>query len=99
MSNEYEFPIRRDEPPEEDGVVIWTNPDVPDVDAIVSGEVSEFQCPYPDCYGDPFTIEMAVDDPEENREHFVKLIEDSNGTLRCDDCDEPIFGFYGNGDH
>lgn len=83
--------------------VIWVNPDVPDITTVSTGRVDGFDCPYVDDRGQPcsndFEISEPGNSPDENRAALVKLIERSNGTLRCEECNEPIYGFYGNGDH
>lgn len=90
----------REEPPDVDGVVIWSNPDIPLAEKVLSGEVEEFWCPYPTCpEQEPSNVAMPEDnDIEENREQFVALLEQNDGTFRCDDCGEPFYAFYGDGD-
>lgn len=100
MTNEYEFPLRAESPLEDDDgePVIWENPDVPPLDDIANGDVTEFFCPYDSC-GDDFNIDGIGDDPEENREALLTVIDQADGTWRCDECGEPVYGFYANGDH
>lgn len=98
MSNDSGYPVIRDEPPEDDDKKIWENPDVAPLEAILTEQVTEFDCPYPGCTGG-LSVEMATDDMDARREHFIELLEGSDGTLRCEDCSEPFYGLRGDGDH
>lgn len=98
--------VVRDEPPEDGGVVIWHNPDIPPVDKIASGEVEEFTCPYGEWAAhqpmrqkcDPCEFNVH-DDEDKAFEALLRKIKQSDGTLRCEDCEEPLYGLYGDGDH
>lgn len=107
MSNDHTFPIKREEPPDTDGVVIWSNPDVPMPAEIASGEVEEFECPYneqmqshlpPKKQCDPCAFDFNSDGEDERIEALIGIIEKRDGTLRCEDCNEPIYGLYADGD-
>lgn len=96
---EFEYPLQANEPPETDDGhrVIWENPDVPPLEDIIDTEETEFDCPYPDCTDFVrFTFQGGAD---ENRESLEDLISAHDGTLRCEECNEPIYGFYADGDH
>lgn len=91
--------------PDVDDPTLWSNPDVPAAEEIAErGGTAHFDCPYVDpskfgaaCSND-FKLKLG-DDPEENLEGIISKIEAADGTLRCDECGEPIYGFRDNGDH
>ena len=77
--------------------VIWSNPDVPDYETLIDDEETSFECPADIC-GDDKVFQLT-DDPGENDEALRTMIAQSDGTIRCDDCDEPLYGFLNGGDH
>lgn len=98
---EYDYPLHADESYERDGkVVLWSNPDVPDAETI--GGVEVFTCPGL-LDDDPFHGQKECLDEKcfeafDDRDQLAELIESENGTLRCEECNEPLYGIYGDGD-
>lgn len=91
------YPIRDEPLDEDDPHYIWENPDVPPIKAVFEGRITEFECPYPDKNCGPVVFELNSDTP---RESFIEMLKDKmDGTARCEDCDEPIYGIRGGGDH
>lgn len=95
-----------------DATVFWSNPDIPRADRVIDGSAADadgavtFDCPY-DGDDTPFgnaacqndlRIDLA-DDPDTARSELVNVLQDDGGTLRCAECNEPLYGFRGNGDH
>lgn len=75
---------------------IWSNPDVPSVHDVLASDIEmEFMCPGEDCEND-LTITM---DEESDVEDMIDDIDSADGTMRCGKCDEPLFGFFNDGDH
>lgn len=77
---------------------IWTNPDIPGVRDWIDedGEV-EIDCPNPD--GCPGSFTLTIDGEEDDFDDLLEWLEDHNGTRRCKNCDEPLIGIRGDGDH
>lgn len=90
------YTVREEPLDEEDPNYLWSNPDVPPVEDVLDGRVTEFECPYPDKNCGPVVFEIESDNP---REAFIEALKDMNGTARCEDCEEPIYGIRGGGDH
>lgn len=84
-------------------VTIWSHEDVPSVAEIIETDGTlEFDCPDSgDQCGreNPFQIRIDEEDLPEDIDHMVEDLEGQNGTIRCDDCDEPLFALYREGDH
>lgn len=77
---------------------IWSNPDIPGYRTILEMEDVAFACPYPTC-GEECTVKFPGDDITENDELMREEIDRNDGTVRCDRCREPLYGFRGDGDH
>lgn len=94
MADEHNiYPVAEDRNERDGRVVIWENPDVPDHREVYSDGTLEFFCPDPEC-GDKKIFEDFTE-----RDQLIAYIESHDGTHRCDDCNEPLYGIFGDGDH
>lgn len=78
-----------------------------DAEYLVEQETVTFDCPYytvdpisgnKDWCDNDFEFNLS-DDPSKNARKLRRKIKSAGGTLRCDECNEPIYGFWGDGDH
>ena len=77
-------------------VTIWTNPDIPSTHDLLDadGEV-KLLCPSDGCEE---TVNVRIDVEEDVGEFVEYIQQDNSGTIRCPECDEPLYGILGNGD-
>lgn len=84
-------------------VTIWSHEDIPSVSMIVETDGTvEFDCPTEGdgCpREDPYEIRIDEEDLPADLDHMVDDIEDQDGTIRCKECDVPLFALYHDGDH
>ena len=91
---------------ESEALSVWSNPDIPDVDdlADLAGEGNrdiDIDCPYPTCHN---TITLsstsklrraAEKDTLGTFELILVRAYQDVGTVRCEDCLEPLYGIRG----
>lgn len=76
---------------------VWANEDIPSVSAVLADAgKTEFACPNPDCDNE---LEVRLDDADEDVPELVEVIESNDGTMRCGNCSEPLYGLWKDGDH
>lgn len=88
-----QFPMSSGKPLKKNGrTVIWYDSKaVPDPESFIGDDV-EFDCPYPSC------LERHTMSGFECFDDIEDILEANDGTLRCPECNEPLYGIFGDGD-
>jgi hypothetical protein len=82
-------------------IVLWMNPDVDTPEEIVEkadGDWTFVECPNPECQCEidaEVADTLGTDDPAEAQRDLIRRAVGVHGTIRCPECDEPLYGARG----